>query len=55
MKVFEKRIKVGTKVLVEGNTEFDIVESISDNRKFIRVVEKSGSIQRGHIISYTNK
>jgi len=55
MKVFEKNIKVGTKVMIEGNTEFDVVESFENNRKLIRVVGKSGSLQRAHIVRFTNR
>ena len=55
MKKFDKRIKIGTKVLLEGQTQWRAVTGIHYTRKWIRVEGLVGEFQRGHVVKFSNK
>lgn len=54
MKEFDKRVVVGTKVLIEWHG-WHVVKSIHPTRKWIQVEGFNGSFQRGHVLKFTNK
>jgi len=56
MKKFDKRVVVGTKVLIEwhGGYKWHVVKSIHPTRKWIQAEGLVGSFQRGHVLKFTN-
>ena len=54
MKKFDKRIKIGTKVLLEGQTQWLEVIDIHETRKWIKVEGLAGEFQRGHVLKFSN-
>lgn len=58
MKKFDKRVVVGTKVMIEWHGEWHgwhVVKSIHPTRKWIQVEGFVGSFQRGHVLKFTNR
>lgn len=56
MKKFNKLFSVETtKVQVAGEHGFRNIKEIHETRKWIKVEGLEGSLQRGHIVSFTNK
>ena len=53
MKKFDKRVKPGTKVLVEG-IGWAIVTEVHSTRKWIKVKDFVGSFQRRHVLKFSN-
>ena len=53
MKKFNRLFKIGTHVFI--NNEWDIVTSIHENRKLIKVQNFLGIFQRGHVAKFSNK
>lgn len=51
---FDKRVKIGTLVLVKG-VGWCVVKSIHETRKWIEVNGWAGSLQRGHVLKFSNK
>ncbi len=54
MKKFDKRVVVGTKVLLEYHG-WRVVTSVHPTRKWIQVDDFVGSFQRGHVLKFSNK
>lgn len=54
MNKFDKRVVVGTKVLIEWHG-WHTVKSIHPTRKWIQVEGFNGSFQRGHVLKFTNR
>lgn len=54
MKKFDKRVIVGTKVLLEWHG-WHTVTSVHPTRKWIQVDDFVGSFQRGHVVKFTNR
>jgi len=54
MKAFDKRIKIGTKVVLE-NGETQTVTVVHKTRHWINVENYTCSFQVGHIKSFSNK
>ena len=51
---FDKRVKIGTRVLVK-NWGWKVVEEIHSTRKWVRIVGLVGSFQRSDVLKFTNK
>ena len=54
MKRFDKRVVIGTKVLLEG-IDWRVVKKVHDTRKWVEIEGLVGSFQRGHVLKFTNK
>lgn len=54
MKKFDRRVKIGTLVLVK-NWGWKVVEEIHETRKWVRIVGLVGSFQRGDVLKFTNE
>lgn len=55
MQTFNKKFTVGTKVKIEGISDFVTVTAIHESRKWINVAEYEGAFQRGHVEKFSNK
>lgn len=55
MKKFNKKFKVGTRVLLENHSEFLKIISINDTRVNIKVEGMAGSYQVGHVVKFSNR
>lgn len=56
MKKFNKLFVAGqTKVQLSGEYGYRLVKEVHETRNWIKIEGLSGSFQRGHIISFTNK
>ena len=55
MKRFEKPIRIGTMVKIEGIADPQEVIAFHNDRKLISVKNKMGQFQRGHVENYTNQ
>lgn len=53
MKKIDSRVKIGTKVKINGN--WYIVNAINNTRVNLQVKGLGGSFQWGHVESFTNK
>ena len=54
MKKFDRRVKIGTLVLVK-NWGWKVVEEIHRTRKWVRIVGLVGSFQHSDVLKFTNK
>ena len=54
MKKFDKRVKAGTRVFVEG-LGWVVVKTVHETRKWVQIEGIVGSFQRRHILKFTNK
>ena len=52
---FDKRVKVGTKVIIENFEGWYTVKSLENNRKLITVEGFCGHFQCGHVLKFTNQ
>lgn len=55
MKKFEKSIRVGTKVRIEGREALQEVEAFYNERRLVKLVGIIGHFQRADVLHYTNK
>ena len=53
MEKFDKRIKIGTKVLIEGQG-WHVVTGIHETRKWIKVAGLVGEFSRFYVLKFTN-
>ena len=51
---FDKRVKAGTRVIIENFDGWYTVKSLENNRKLIKVNGLGGHFQRGHVLKFTN-
>ena len=54
MKRFDRRVRAGTKVLIDV-FGWCVVESVHPTRKWVKLEGFAGSFQRRHILKFTNK
>lgn len=55
MKKFNKSFKIGTLVQLPGEYGYRRISEIHETRKWIKIENLSGSFQRDHIITFSNK
>lgn len=57
MRKFEKKITIGTKVLINANGRkvWDKVKEVDETKQWVKLQEWQGRFQRKHIEKYSNK
>lgn len=56
MKKFNNNFKIGTKVMCDCCKEWHVIKEIHETRNWIKVEKgHGGSLQRNHVLKFTNK